>query len=60
MCVFMSKIHSRQEDGSETNIINQVLQHADTMTFPISYPHGNLDWTYIMLSKKDKKLTLLK
>ena len=51
------KAYPIQENDSETTILCQTSQHSDPMTFPLLFPHGDLGWTYNMVSKKGKKIT---
>ena len=53
------KVYPRQKDGRETTILSQTSQHADPMTFPLLFPHGDLGWTYNMFTNKGKKITPL-
>ena len=51
------KAYPIQENDSETTILCQTSQHSDPMTFPLLFPHGDLGWTYNMVSEKGKKIT---
>lgn len=51
------KVYPKQENGRETTILSQASQHADPMTFPLLFPHGDLGWTYNMSTNEGNKIT---